>query len=135
MRAVEGLTQPPRYKMTASFVSRSQLFIGDSKRNEALLRQLYTLRSCMEHVQLWRHELKKVRGLNAEQSLLFRALQAELLASAVLMGILRSPPLLRHFRTEKTIAPFWALPDADRRKLWGKPFALDREAKLLYQAF
>lgn len=132
VRTVEGLTQPPRRGLTSSFVIRSQLFIGHSLRNAALLRQLYNLRSCMEHVQLWRSDLKIVRGLDVKESFLFRALQAELVASSALLRIFGSAELLPHFGTEATIRRFWSLPDRDREKLWGKPLSLNREANRLY---
>jgi len=122
IRAIEALTQAPRGQLGLSFRTRSQLFIGGGLRNQALLRQLYDLRSCMEHTKWWRSEINCVHGLNVEESLSFRALQAEMIASAAYLRILSSPVLLNRFATERTIRSFWALGGNDREKLWGEPF-------------
>jgi hypothetical protein len=132
VRAAEGLANPRRGKATADFVDHCQLFSGRGRRNAALLEQLYDLRSCMEHVKQWRSELRRVRGLNVRDSLLFRTLQAELLASAAFVRILGSRRLLRHFAAQATIGRFWTMPESDRAKLWGKPISLSREAERLY---
>ena len=121
IRAIEALTQAPRNQLGQSFRTRSQLFIGSGQRNEALLRQLYAMRSCIEHTKWWRSEINCVHGLNVEDSLSFRALQAEIIASAAYLKILSSPELLRHFATEQTIRRFWALGSGDRERLWGIP--------------
>lgn len=122
IRAIEALTQAPRNQLGPSFRTRSQLFIGSSSRNEALLRQLYNMRSCIEHTKWWRSEINCVHGLNVDDSLSFRALQAEIIASATYLKILSSPELLRRFATERPIRSFWALGSGDREQLWGEPF-------------
>ena len=132
VRAVEGLTQPPRFGLTNSFVERAQMIIGRNQRNASLLRQLYNLRSCFEHIKRWRPELRRLPKLNVTESLLYRTLQAELLASAAFITILTSTAMLHHFRSDATISRFWALGESDRRKQWGRPFPLQQEARRLY---
>jgi|SRR5882724_1866312 len=87
VRAAEGLTKPGRGRIAKDFEERCQLFIGRGVRNQAILRQLYDLRSCFEHIKPWRAELSKVRTLDVGESLLLRTLQAELVASSTFCRI------------------------------------------------
>jgi hypothetical protein len=132
VRAIEALTRQGRSGLTRSFCLRAQLFIGEGKRSYARLKQLYDLRSCIEHVKWWRSEIYRVRGLNVHDTLLYRALEAELVASFAYLVILSSHELQRWFSTERTIAKFWELPEADQRRIWGNPIDMTGEANRLF---
>jgi len=132
VRAAEGLTKPRRGRISKDFEDRCQLFIGRGARNRKALRQLYDLRSCFEHIKPWRAELRKVRRLDVAESLLFRTLQAELVASWAFCRILQSQTLLRNFASDNSIERFWAMPEAEKRKAWGKPLPFTAEAARSY---
>ncbi len=132
VRAAEGLTKPRRGRISNDFEDRCQLFIGRGVRNKAALRQLYDLRSCFEHIKPWRSELRKVRRLDVAESLLFRTLQAELVASWAFCRILQSQTLLRNFASDNSIEQFWAMPEPEKKKAWGKPAPFTAEAASSY---
>ena len=73
--------------------------------------------------------VKKVRGIHADEGFGFRALQAELLASAVYAKILSSDVLLNAFSTETKVEGFWSRVTLRRQALWGDPINLDAEAR------
>ena len=119
----------PWRDVTQTFIDRGQTVIGASQRNAKLLRQLYDIRSSVEHIKDIMPSVKKVRGIHADEGFGFRALQAELLASAVYAKILSSDVLLNAFSTEAKVEGFWSRVTLQRRALWGDPFNLDAEAR------
>jgi hypothetical protein len=119
VRSLEAILRLPRRGITQSFVTLAQEFIGDSPRNAKLLCQLYNLRSCIEHVKGYEGELRKPRGVQAEQAFAFWSLCAELLASEVYMKIFPSFPLMDCFRDEKRASGFWRRSNASRAGLLG----------------
>jgi hypothetical protein len=90
------------------------------------LKQLYDLRSCIEHVKLWRHELSGPRGFSVDDAFLFRTLQAEILASHIYLRTLENPRLLSRMGTYQTIDRFWETPLADLRAQHGGDLDLRR---------
>lgn len=72
----------PWRDITQTFIDRGQTVTAASQRNAKLLRQLYDIRSSVEHIKDIMPSVKKVRGIHADEGFGFRALQAELLASA-----------------------------------------------------
>jgi hypothetical protein len=108
-----------------------KLHIGDGHRNGSTLRQLYALRSCIEHVKLWKDELRKPKGFSSESAFLFRTLQAEVLASHIYVRILENPRLLSRMATYDTMERFWGNPLPNLRAQHGgdldlRQAALDR---------
>jgi hypothetical protein len=88
VRASEAILRPTTTtrtdrKITKTFLTRGQSFAGRSKRSERILRQLYNLRSCIEHVKNIDPALHKPRGVSRDEAFAFRALQAEIFASAI----------------------------------------------------
>jgi hypothetical protein len=95
-------------------VDRGQELIGASPKNGKLLRQIYDLRSCVEHVKDFRRELRKPRGVARDQAFAFWSLCAELLAGEVYKKILVSSDLRDRFQSEQRSQGFWKK-RADRR--------------------
>lgn len=126
IRAVEAVSKPTRGGVTQAFMRCGKLHAGEKHRNVATLKQLYDLRSCIEHVKLWRKELKVPEGFSANDAFLFRTLQAEILASHIYMRILENPRLLSRMGTYQTIDRFWDIPFADLQTQHGGDLDLRR---------
>ena len=121
VRSLEAILKFPRRRITSAFVSRGQEFVGFSRRNEKMLKQLYNLRSCVEHVKEWRRELRKPRGVREDQAFAFWSLSAELLASEMYKKILFRPTLRSCFQDEKKAEGFWRRSANRRAELIGPP--------------
>jgi hypothetical protein len=121
VRSLEAILKLPRRRITATFVARGQELVGFSRRNEKMLRQLYNLRSCVEHVKEYRRELRKPRGVHEDQAFAFWSLCAELLASEMYKKILLRPDLRDCFQNEKKADGFWRRTANRRAELLGPP--------------
>jgi hypothetical protein len=120
--------------VTPTFIHRGQTIIGDGPKNERLLRQLYDIRSSIEHIKDIMPAVKRVRGVARDETFGFRALQAEVLASRIYSQILGNPALLKIFSTETSVEAFWRRNPTSRRKLWGEPMDLESEAHGLFHS-
>jgi hypothetical protein len=116
-------------EVTPTFIKRGQTVIGHSAKSERLLRQLYDIRSSVEHIKDVVPAIKKARGIASEEAFGFRALQSEILASTVYSRILTSHDLLNAFLTETSVEAFWSRIGHDRRALWGDPIDIDAESR------
>jgi len=116
-------------EVTATFIKRGQTVIGHSAKSVRLLRQLYDIRSSVEHIKDVVPAVKKARGIVPEEAFGFRALQSEILASTVYSRILSSHDLLNAFSTETSVEGFWSRIGHDRRALWGDPIDIDAESR------
>ena len=134
VRATEAILRPTTTtrtdrKITKTFLVRGQTLTGCSKRSERMLRQLYNLRSCIEHVKNIDPALHKPRGVSRDEAFAFRALQAEILASAIYSRIFLNEALREQLRTEARVEGFWRRSDPDRRALWGRRIDLNAAAR------
>lgn len=119
----------PWRNVTPTFINRGQTITGASQKNAKLLRQLYDIRSSVEHVKDVMPSVKRVRGVDPEEGFSFRALQAEILASTAYSRILSSDTLLNAFSTELKVEGFWSRRADQRQPSWGAPIDLDAEAR------
>jgi hypothetical protein len=131
VRASEAIIRPTtttrtERKITKTFLNRGQTFIGRSSKNERLLKQLYNLRSCIEHVKNVLPVVHKPRGMTQEEAFGFRALQAEMLASAIYSRIFVNDALREQFRTELRVEGFWRRSEGNRSRLWGSRYDLNK---------
>lgn len=143
VRAVEGVTRPTtttipskrnRKGITTKFIERGQTFIGCSPRNERLLRQLYNLRSCVEHLKNILPLVHKPRGIHKDEAFAFRALESEILASTIYQRILSGEALRQRLRTEQSFEGFWRMRDDRRKKLWGETLDLKASMERQFQS-
>lgn len=118
--------------ITPTFTSRGQTVIGSGKSNENFLRQLYDIRSSVEHIKDVMAAIRQVRGIHESEVFGFRALQAEILASSIYERILMSDTLLAAFSTEAKVEGFWARRPNQRHAAWGPPIDI---AAVAHQAF
>ncbi len=119
-------------EVTPTFIKRGQTVTGHSNKSERLLRQLYDIRSSVEHIKDVMPAVKKAPGIASEEAFGFRALQSEILASAIYSRILNSGDLLTAFSTETRVEGFWNRNGRDRQALWGDPIDLEVESRLQF---
>jgi len=125
-RCIEGLILPSVGKTEKQFVSRTELFVGPSHHDT--MRALYQMRSRVEHM----HDYDWPAGFAERDRRLLvmrRAALAQELARLCISRFLVTKDVWPYYVSPDQLASFWALPAADRRKLWGAPFdlvAIDR---------
>jgi hypothetical protein len=118
--------------ITPTFIERGQTMIGHSKKSDKLLRQLYDIRSSVEHIKDIMPAVKKERGIDSGETFGFRALQAEILANTIYSRILSNEGLLKAFSTEAKVEGFWNRIGPQRQSLWGDVIDLDAEARQVF---
>lgn len=121
-RCVEGMILPAVSKTTKQFVSRTELFVGPSQHDT--MRVLYEMRSKVEHM----HDYDWPIGLAERDRRLLvmrRAAMVEELARLCISRFLVTEDVWPYYASPDQLAQFWALPAADRQKLWGPPFDLN----------
>jgi hypothetical protein len=131
VRSLEAIMKPDVGRTERQFVHRAQVFIGRSSQTKTIARQLYRLRSCVEHMNDYTTELIDTATSKeaAEQLAQRRSLQAGLLATYVYRHILGTPELFTLFSDETTIQEFWATPDREQDQTWdANPIDLETTA-------
>jgi hypothetical protein len=121
-------------QITQTFVARGQAVLGHSKKSEKLLRQLYEIRSSVEHVKDVTPTVRKPRGISPQEAFGFRALQCEILASTIYKRILSSPDLMDAFSTDTKVEGFWRRAEPKRQRAWGGPIDLEAEARQQFRS-
>jgi hypothetical protein len=122
----------PWREITSTFLQRGQTVIGPGPKNQALLKQLYEIRSNVEHIKDIKPGVRPVRGLHESDVFPFRALEAEILASAIYGHILMNDALFVAFSTETKIEGFWKRKADQRQRAWGPPLDLHAEAEAVF---
>lgn len=138
VRSLEAIMKPDIGRTERQFIHRNQLFMGRSNQNSTIARQLYRLRSCVEHMNDYTTELVDSATTKeaAEQLAQRRSLQAGLLATHVYRHILGTPALFALFSDETRIQAFWAMPDHEQDKVWGaKPIDVETTANDILDPF
>jgi hypothetical protein len=121
-RCTEGLILPAVRKTTQQFVSRTELYVGPSQHET--MRMLYEMRGKVEHM----HEYEwpaDLAGRDRPLLVFRRAAMAQELARRCISRFLMTEDVWPYYTTRDRLEAFWALPPADRQKLWGQPFDLD----------
>lgn len=116
-RCIEGLILPSTGDTKRQFKSRTELFIGP--RHHDLMGQIYDVRSAVEHL----HENRYLETFDREirLDLLKKEAIAEHIARNALARIVGNNNLWPHFANTSALGQFWALDQADRRRIWGDP--------------
>jgi hypothetical protein len=116
-RCIDGLILPDAGKTKQQFKSRTELFIGP--RLHDMMGEMYDVRSAVEHL----HENRYLEGFDRETrlDLLKKEAIAEHIARLTLTRIIDDSNLWPHFANTSALATFWALPESDRRQIWGGP--------------
>jgi len=116
-RCIDGLILPAAGKTKQQFKSRTELFIGSHHHD--MMGEIYDVRSAVEHL----HENRYLEGFDREirLDLLKKEAVAEHIARTALARIAGDSNLWPHFANTPALGTFWALPDTDRRRIWGDP--------------
>lgn len=125
-------SKPPKRpwrEITSTFIERGLGILGPSERNEKLLRQLYDIRSSVEHIKDVMPAVKRIPGISPDEAFGFRALQCEILASTIYTRVLSSADLTDAFSTEARVEGFWRRAGDKRQAFWGGPIDLEVEAR------
>jgi hypothetical protein len=122
----------PWRDITSTFLQRGQTIVGSGRSNEALLKQLYGIRSNIEHIKDIKPSVRGIRGVDENEAFLFRALQAEILASTIYERILTDDALLSAFSIEAKVEGYWARKEDQRQRLWGPPLDIQAAAQELF---
>lgn len=134
VRAIEAILRPGKGNSSSGFSYYCQVFTGKSCQFDKLLRELYKLRSALEHMNPYESVLaahaSEERGILA----LRRTFQAELLASYVYSQIFRDSQLRAEFSTDENITRFWGKALQQPIKFWGNPIDIERLAQTLFDA-
>jgi hypothetical protein len=116
-RCIDGLILPKAGETKQQFKSRTELFIGPSHHD--MMGEIYDVRSAVEHL----HENRYLEGFDRETrlDLLRKEAIAKHIARTALARVVGDSNLWPHFANTPALGTFWALPDADRRRIWGDP--------------
>jgi hypothetical protein len=116
-RCIDGLILPDAGKTKQQFKSRTELFIGP--RHHEMMGEIYDVRSAAEHL----HENRYLEGFDRETrlDLLKKAAIIEHIARTSLARIIGDGDLWPYFANTTSLASFWSLPAAERRRIWGDP--------------
>jgi hypothetical protein len=119
-RCIDGLILPDAGQTKKQFKSRTELFIGP--RHHELMGEIYDVRSAVEHLQ----ENRYLEGFDRKirLDLLKKEALAEYAARTALARIIGDQKLWAHFANTPALGTFWALPQSDRRQIWGDPVNL-----------
>jgi len=121
-RAIEALIQPDVGGTTKQFKRRPQTFGVKGTSAEQILYESYEMRCDVEHVHAADRFLRKnYPGDQIEVVAALRTRQMEVLARESYRRILTNTEIRKHFETEDSLGAFWALPEEERRKIWGEP--------------
>lgn len=116
-RCIDGLILPKAGETKRQFKSRTELFIGPHHHD--MMGEMYDVRSAVEHL----HENQYLETFDREirLDLLKKEAIAEYIARIALAQILSDRNLWIYFANTTGLAKFWALPDTERRRIWGPP--------------
>lgn len=116
-RCIEGLILPKAGDTKSQFKSRTELFIGPKHHDR--MGAIYDVRSAVEHLHEDRYLDNSDRQMRLD--LMEKGLFVEHVARMALVRIVGDCNLWSHFANRTALSAFWALPQAERRRIWGDP--------------
>jgi hypothetical protein len=116
-RCIDGLILPKAGETKQQFKSRTEIFIGP--RHHDLMGGIYDIRSAVEH--LHENRYLEIFDRATRLDLVKKEAIAEHIARMALVRVVNEPSLWPHFANTSALKTFWALPAADRQRIWGAP--------------
>ncbi len=108
-RALEATQAGQKHEGKPSFVEKAQVMIGKSSPNKELLEDLYDIRSNVAHVKAFSDLVKpNETAKQAEDRIVARCSDAEIICKEVYRRILSDAALLNHFVDDDTTKAYWA---------------------------
>jgi hypothetical protein len=130
VRSLDGLlaTRPGRGEK--DFVQRGTLLVGENETSRSLLKNLYRLRSHVEHLKDPVDYVKSQEPAIADpiREAFRLSFQAELIASHAWHRFLDNETLMRQFVNDDGVQAFWDGTSDSLRKAWGDPLNVESEA-------
>lgn len=111
VRASEAFLKVVRYSSRKDFVCRSNLISENSPESEKILKEIYNLRSCAEHMNDFEEVLENCSEIEKENIFLLRTHQAQLLASNIYKNLFANPILLKLAESDNSLENLWSQPD------------------------
>jgi hypothetical protein len=111
------LILPDAGKTKQQFKSRTELFIGPHHHD--MMGEIYDVLSAVEHLP----ENRYLEGFDRQMrlDLLKKEAVTDHIARTALTRIIGNSSLWPHFANTTSLRAFWALPETDRRRIWGAP--------------
>lgn len=135
VRSIEAFIRPEIGHTEGQFVHRGQLFVGYSSDMSDLLRNLYKLRSCAEHM----NDIHDLYAGDSETQInkktAMGSFQSEVIANYIYRTVCEKPDVLKIFDSDSSIEAFWKRPSNEQRKIWGKPLNVSAAVKQRFNPY
>ncbi len=125
VRSLEGLILPDKGNTERQFVHRLQTAVIGNKKTHDSLREIFNIRSKVEHLHNALDPLPGATSQEKEILLYRRSRQIDQLARFAISRILENDALRETFRTDAGIADFWKKADDKRAQIWENRLDLD----------
>lgn len=125
VRSIEAIILPKPGETTKKFIHRCKTFVKANPKSEIFLREIYELRSKVEHLHPLIEVYPDLEKGEATELIDLRVRMVERIARDAYVNILLNPKLLMFFENNDLIAQFWGLPDNEREKIWGEKMILE----------
>lgn len=122
VRSVEAVIYPKKSNTTRDFISRCSSITKTTNKTEQILREIYNMRSKVEHMHHHFDGVAHYPVLEQEDVAFLRLRQLDRLARTIYIQILENDSLLSMFETDITIQALWDDPNA--QQLWKRSLDL-----------
>jgi hypothetical protein len=129
VRSIEAFIRPEIGHTESQFVHRGQLFVGFSSDMSDLLRNLYKLRSCAEHMNDIHDLYAGVSEREINKRTAMASFHAEVIANYIYRTVSEKPDVLKIFASDSSIKAFWKRPSNEQRKIWGETLDVSAAVK------
>jgi len=124
VRAIEAFLNCREGQSKRDFAHRGGLLIGVDEDKKKILKEIYSLRSCAEHMNKYDLVLQEYSEEDRKKINYQRVYQAERLACELYLRLLNQPALHEILKDNVEVENFWNKPDDEIVKIWGKPIQL-----------
>jgi hypothetical protein len=126
VRSVEAVIKPEIGRSENQFVHRCKLLTKNDEQNRSILKELYKLRSLVEHMNdlKFLYDFKSVN--EAEDTAELRTYQAEKLSGYIYSHIFSNQSLIENFVDDQSIVEFWKQREKDIVNQWATTLDLNK---------
>ncbi len=129
VRSIEAFIRPKIGHTESQFVHHGQLFVGHSSLMSDLLRNLYRLRSCAEHMNDIHELYAEASETEINKRTAMGSFQSEVIANYMYRTVCEKPDVMKIFASDSSIQAFWKRPSNEQRTIWGKPLNVSAAVK------
>jgi hypothetical protein len=135
VRGIEAFIRPEIGHTESHFVHRGQLFVGCSSVMSDLLRNLYKLRSCAEHMNDIHELYPGVSETEINKRTATGSFQSEVIANYMYRRVCEKPNILKTFISDSSIQTFWKKPSNEQSEIWGMPLNVSDAIKARFNPY